>query len=100
MLDKKLIDNCVESTRKVMDACNEITELCREINGDRRTVAIYNPYDILTYIENGIMPITTITDTETGRQGYAFYEDAIRCYYIITNIKDDNNLQKGECRND
>lgn len=93
MLDKKLIDNCVESTRKVMDACEKITELCREIDGSKRTVAIYNPYDILDYIENGIMPVGTIQDAETGRQGRIFNEDDIRCYHIITNLNTENNLQ-------
>lgn len=92
MLETKLIDNCFESTSKIMDACDEITKLCREINGDRRTVAIYNPYDILDYIENGIMPVGTIRDAVTGRQGHVFNEDDIRCYHIITNINSENNL--------
>lgn len=92
MLDKKLIDNCVESAQKVMDACDKITELCREINGSRRTVVIYDPHDILGYIENGIMPVGTIRDAQTGRQGHIFNEDDIRCYHLITNIYSENNL--------
>lgn len=82
MVNKQDMDRFYDATKKIMDACNKITAMCRDENGNRRKQIIYSP-DVLNFMEEGLVPVGIVYN-DSGRQGFEFYEDDIRCYFIIT----------------